>query len=162
MGKTPVQRLKKLNVQAYDLYKKHNIDLEKDLLEINVLPQHNNGGVHVNKWWESNIKHLFVIGECAGTHGVYRPGGAALNSGQVGGMRAAYFIKNNYLGNKNKNKKAVKNLIKEKVKNSEKFDDTETKKNLLELQNNNLKYLKSFLKEDYKHYYQFLNRMEAP
>jgi len=158
MGNTPVQRLKKLNVQAYDLYKKHNIDLKKDLLEINVLPQHNNGGVHVNKWWESNIKHLFVIGECAGTHGVYRPGGAALNSGQVGGFRAAYFIKNNYIGNKNI--KAVNNLIKEKIKNSEKLDDTETKKNLLELQNNNLKYLscvRNIL--EIKNYLQKLNKL---
>ena len=139
MGKTPVQRLKKLNIKAYDLYKKQNIDLEKDLLEINVLPQHNNGGVHVNKWWESNIKHLFVVGECAGTHGVYRPGGAALNSGQVGGMRAAYFIKNNYIGNKNK--KSVKNLIEEKVKTAEEFESSEVKEKLLKLQNNNLKYL---------------------
>jgi hypothetical protein len=33
-----------------------------------------------------------------GSHGVYRPGGAALNSGQVGAFRAAEFIANRYAG----------------------------------------------------------------
>jgi hypothetical protein len=40
-----------------------------------------------NHWWESvNLKHLFPVGEVNGSHGVYRPGGSALNSGQVGGL----------------------------------------------------------------------------
>jgi succinate dehydrogenase/fumarate reductase flavoprotein subunit len=43
-------------------------------------------------WWESNIKGFFPVGEVSGTHGVYRPGGSALNSGQCGGMRAAMAI----------------------------------------------------------------------
>ena len=45
-----------------------------------------------NIWWETRIKHLFAIGEVNGSHGVHRPGGAALNSGQVGGLRAAQRI----------------------------------------------------------------------
>jgi hypothetical protein len=49
-----------------------------------------------NIWWESNIKHLFPVGEVNGTHGVYRPGGSALNSGQVGGLRAALYIARRY------------------------------------------------------------------
>jgi succinate dehydrogenase/fumarate reductase flavoprotein subunit len=32
------------------------------------------------------------VGEAAGTHGVYRPGGSALNAGQTGSLRAARFI----------------------------------------------------------------------
>jgi hypothetical protein len=92
MAATPLERLLKLNPQAYELYKTHGIDLGKEYLEIDVLPQHHNGGVSVSIWWESSIKHLFVIGECAGTHGIHRPGGSALNSGQVGGLRAATFI----------------------------------------------------------------------
>ena len=47
-------------------------------------------------WWESNIKHLFPVGEVNGTHGVYRPGGSALNSGQVGSLRAAQYIAHRY------------------------------------------------------------------
>ena len=50
----------------------------------------------MNKWWESSIPHTFVIGEMAGTHGVKRPGGSALNAGQVGGLRAAEYIVNAY------------------------------------------------------------------
>ena len=140
IGDTPVQRLKKLNMPAYLLYKKNKIDLEKELLEIDVLPQHNNGGVRVNKWWESNLKHLFAIGECAGTHGVYRPGGSALNSGQVGGLRAAYFIKNKYIKEKNKifrNKEAINKIINKKVAAIEKNipNDVETKLQLMQEKN---------------------------
>lgn len=91
-GKTPIQRLRKLNSQAIDLYASHKIDITREPLEIGVCAQHNNGGLAVNLWWESNIRHLFPIGEAAGTHGVYRPGGSALNSGQAGGLRAAQYI----------------------------------------------------------------------
>ena len=96
---TPLERLLRLNPLSYDLYKSNGIDLAKEYLEIDVLPQHNNGGAEVNIWWETSVKHLFVVGECAGTHGVHRPGGSALNSGQVGGLRAASFIAGNYLKN---------------------------------------------------------------
>lgn len=39
--------------------------------------------------WQTSVAGLYAIGECAGTHGLARPGGAALNAGQVGGKRAA-------------------------------------------------------------------------
>ncbi|MDD3252943.1 MAG: FAD-binding protein [Lachnospiraceae bacterium] len=94
---TPYERLKKMNPNAIEVYAKHNIDLSKEYLEIQVCAQHNNGGISCNKWWESNIRHLFVVGEANGSHGVYRPGGTALNSGQVGGMRAAQFILHHYM-----------------------------------------------------------------
>ena len=94
---TPLQRLLRLNPLSYELYKSHGIDLARDYLEIDVVPQHHNGGAEVNIWWETSVKHLFAIGECAGTHGVHRPGGSALNSGQVGGVRAASFIAGCYL-----------------------------------------------------------------
>lgn len=93
---TPIERLFKMNRPAVDLYKSHNIDLTKEHLEIAVCVQHNNGGIKGNSWWESNLKHLFPVGEVNGTHGVYRPGGSALNSGQVGSMRAALFISKRY------------------------------------------------------------------
>jgi len=92
----PIERLKKMNQPAIDLYKSNGIDLSKDYLEIAVCAQHNNGGIQGNIWWESNIKHLFPVGEVNGTHGVYRPGGSALNSGQVGSLRAALFISKRY------------------------------------------------------------------
>ncbi|MCL2026630.1 MAG: FAD-binding protein [Leptospirales bacterium] len=92
IGCTPVDRLKKLNLDAYELYRSQNIDLENEYLEIDILPQHHNGGAEINIWWETSVLHLFAIGECAGSHGVHRPGGAALNSGQTGGLRAASYI----------------------------------------------------------------------
>jgi hypothetical protein len=42
------------------------------------------------------LKHLFPLGEVNGSHGVYRPGGSALNSGQVAAFRAAEFIAAKY------------------------------------------------------------------
>lgn len=93
---TPFVRLKQMNFLAVDLYRQHGIDLSKEPLEIAVCAQHNNGGLVGNIWWESNIKHLFPIGEVNGSHGVHRPGGSALNSGQVGGLRAAEFISQKY------------------------------------------------------------------
>ena len=93
---TPIERLKKMNQPAIDLYKDNGIDLSKEYLEIAVCAQHNNGGIKGNIWWESNIMHLFPVGEVNGTHGIYRPGGSALNSGQVGSRRAALFISKRY------------------------------------------------------------------
>lgn len=91
-----MERLKQMNPLAYQLYRDHKIDLEEELLEIAVCAQHNNGGLMGNIWWESNLKHLFPVGEVNGTFGVYRPGGTALNSTQVGSTRAAQFIAENY------------------------------------------------------------------
>ncbi|MDP8207075.1 MAG: FAD-binding protein [Candidatus Electryonea clarkiae] len=93
---SPIERLQKLNQPSINLFMQHGIDLRKEFLEIAVCAQHNNGGLKGNIWWESNIKHLFPIGEVNGSHGVYRPGGASLNAGQVGGIRSAMFISRNY------------------------------------------------------------------
>ena len=93
---TPIERLLTMNPLAIEIYKENGIDLHSEPLEIAVCAQHNNGGFAVNKWWESNIPGTFVIGEMAGTHGVKRPGGSALNAGQVGGLRAAEYIVNVY------------------------------------------------------------------
>ena len=95
----PIERLAHLNQPAIDLYKNNGIDLTCEMLEIAVCTQHNNGGLAVNCWWETNVPHLFAVGEAAGTHGVYRPGGSALNSGQVGSTRAAMFIARRYAEN---------------------------------------------------------------
>ena len=96
LQKTPIERLAHMNPPAIDIYKENGIDLYSEPLEIAVCAQHNNGGFAVNKWWQSNIPQTFVIGEMAGTHGVKRPGGSALNAGQTGGLRAAEYIANAY------------------------------------------------------------------
>ncbi|MFW6269080.1 MAG: FAD-binding protein [Bacillota bacterium] len=121
---TPISRLKKMNQPAVDLYKENGIDLNKEYLEIAVCAQHNNGGLSGNMWWESNINHLFPVGEVNGSHGVHRPGGSALNSGQVGSTRAAQYIAANYKNNPEKasnflNK--VKKQVLKKINLGEKF-----------------------------------------
>ena len=93
----PVDRLIHMNSPAYALFKDHGIDLRNDYLEVVVCAQHNNGGLYGNIWWESNLKHFFPVGEVNGNHGVYRPGGSALNSGQVGSTRAGQFIAKRYV-----------------------------------------------------------------
>ena len=85
-----------MNPLAIDIYTEHGIDIRTEPLEIDVCAQHHNGGFVVDKWWQSSIPHTFVIGEMAGTHGVKRPGGSALNAGQAGGLRAAEYIANVY------------------------------------------------------------------
>ena len=91
-GQTPYERLCQLNVPAVEFYKEHGVDLEKEMLEIAVCAQHNNGGLLTDAWWQTNIEGFFCAGEAAATHGIYRPGGSALNSGQVGSTRAAQYI----------------------------------------------------------------------
>jgi len=96
LQKTPIERLAHMNTPAIEIYKENGIDLYSEPLEIAVCAQHNNGGFAVDKWWQSNIPQTFIIGEMAGTHGVKRPGGSALNAGQTGGLRAAEYIVNVY------------------------------------------------------------------
>ena len=95
----PIDRLKVMNAPAYEFYKERGTDLAKEMLEISLCAQHNNGGLAVDLWYQTNVSGLFAVGEVAGSHGVYRPGGSALNAGQVGSARAAsYIMKNRHDG----------------------------------------------------------------
>ena len=89
---TPIERLAKMNPKAIALYRNNGIDLYREPLRVAVCAQHCNGGIAVDANWESSVKGLYVAGEAAGTFGVYRPGGSALNAAQVGSMRAAEHI----------------------------------------------------------------------
>lgn len=94
----PAARLASLNPEACGLFLSRGTDLFSSPLEIGICVQHNNGGLKGNIWWESDLRHLFPVGEVNGSHGVHRPGGSALNSGQAGSRRAAEFIAGNYSG----------------------------------------------------------------
>lgn len=89
---TPIERLLHINEPAYLFYLEHGVDLKKEKLEIAVCVQHNNGGLSVDCHWQTNVDGLFAVGEVCGSHGVTRPGGTALNAGQVGAVRAAEYI----------------------------------------------------------------------
>ncbi len=89
---TPIERLNHMNPLAVDFYASKGVDLTKERLEIALSAQHSNGGVAVDANWQSSLTGLFAVGEVAGTHGIYRPGGSALNAGQVGSLAAAEYI----------------------------------------------------------------------
>lgn len=91
-GNTPFERLKRLNPQAVEFFKSGGVDLANEPLEIAVCAQHINGGADVDINWQTSVKSLFAVGETAGTFGIYRPGGSALNSTQVGALRVAEYI----------------------------------------------------------------------
>ncbi|MSU90366.1 FAD-binding protein [Rhodobacteraceae bacterium 2CG4] len=89
---TPIARLRHMNPLAIELYRRYKIDIATAPLEFAVNNQHMNGGVAVDVWGRSNVGGIYAVGEAAGTHGVTRPGGSALNAGQVFGTRAAEHI----------------------------------------------------------------------
>ena len=93
---TPYKRLLALNQPAVEFYRERGVDLSSQRLEIAVCAQHNNGGLAVDAWWQTDVKGLFAVGEAAGTHGITRPGGSALNAGQVGSTRAAEYVGREY------------------------------------------------------------------
>ncbi|MBP5269575.1 MAG: FAD-binding protein [Clostridia bacterium] len=86
---TPAERLYALNRPAYEFYLSHGIDLFKTPLRIAECVQHNNGGLAADADWQTRVRGLYAVGEVCGTHGIVRPGGSALNAGQVGAIRAA-------------------------------------------------------------------------
>lgn len=89
---TPIERLLSMNAPAVELYRSKGVDLLTQRLPIALCAQHNNGGISVDLWWQTTVPGLFAAGECAGTHGISRPGGSALNAGQVGALRAAQYL----------------------------------------------------------------------
>ncbi|WBL32869.1 FAD-binding protein [Sinirhodobacter sp. HNIBRBA609] len=88
----PIDRLRHMNPLAIELYRRYKIDIAAEPLEFAVNNQHMNGGIAVDIWGRTNIHGIYAIGEAAGTHGITRPGGAALNAGQVFGTRVAEHI----------------------------------------------------------------------
>ncbi len=88
----PIDRLRHMNPLAIELYRRYKIDIAAEPLEFAVNNQHMNGGIMVDVWGMTNLPGCYAVGEAAGTHGVTRPGGSALNAGQVFGTRAAEHI----------------------------------------------------------------------
>ncbi|MDG1242405.1 MAG: FAD-binding protein [Opitutae bacterium] len=89
----PIDRLRRMNPLAIELYRMHGSDLAAEPLEFAMNNQHMNGGILIDDWGRTSLAGCYAIGEAAGSHGVTRPGGAALNSGQVFGKRVALAIK---------------------------------------------------------------------
>jgi succinate dehydrogenase / fumarate reductase, flavoprotein subunit len=94
----PIDRLKRMNPLAIELYRMHGTDLCCESLEFAMNNQHMNGGILIDNWGRTSLQGCYAVGEVAGSHGVTRPGGAALNAGQVFGKRVAVAIKRSRSG----------------------------------------------------------------
>lgn len=81
-----------MNPLAIRLYQMHGHDLTASPLKFTLNNQHLNGGIEVDIWARTSLTGCYAAGENAGTHGVTRPGGAALNAGQVFARRCALHI----------------------------------------------------------------------
>jgi len=90
---TPIERLERMNPLAIELYARNRRDLRTRPLRFNVNNQHMNGGVAIDTWGHASLPGCYAIGEAAGSHGVTRPGGAALNAGQVFAIRCAAHVR---------------------------------------------------------------------
>lgn len=88
----PIDRLKHMNPLAIELYARYKIDITKTPLEFAVNNQHMNGGIAVDNWGRTSVDGIYAVGEASGTHGVTRPGGSALNAGQVFGTRVGEHV----------------------------------------------------------------------
>ena len=88
----PIDRLRKMNPLSIELYKRYKYDITRSPLEFAINNQHMNGGLAVDTWGQTSLEGCYAAGEAAGTHGVTRPGGAALNAGQVFGTRCGEHI----------------------------------------------------------------------
>ncbi|EQA2014696.1 FAD-binding protein [Escherichia coli] len=92
LAPSPIERLQRMNPLSISLYKMLGYDLTTQPLQFAMNNQHMNGGIEVDIWGQTSLSGCFAVGEVAGTHGVTRPGGAALNAGQVFAVRLARFI----------------------------------------------------------------------
>lgn len=92
LASLPIERLQRMNPLSIALYKMHGHDLAQEPLQFAMNNQHMNGGIEVDIRGQTSLPGCFAVGEVAGTHGVTRPGGAALNAGQVFAVRLARYI----------------------------------------------------------------------
>lgn len=91
---SPFDRLRHLAPEAIDALMDAKTDL-REPQEVILCAEDTFGGLSVNLWWETTVPHLFAVGDVACTHG-NPPDGAQLNAGQVGGLRAAQHIAEQY------------------------------------------------------------------
>ncbi|HKK19323.1 MAG TPA: FAD-binding protein [Opitutales bacterium] len=123
----PIDRLRRMNPLAIELYKMHGTDVGKEPLEFAMNNQHMNGGILIDDWGQTSLAGCYAIGEAAGSHGVTRPGGAALNSGQVFGKRVAVAIKRarQQKDDSEANAEDFKNAIREALAEAESYTKEE-------------------------------------
>ena len=87
----PADRIPKRFPTIYETCLTHGVDVSKELIPVVPAVHYFCGGVWVDMWGRSSIRHLYAAGEvsCTGVHGANRLGSASLLEGVVWGSRAA-------------------------------------------------------------------------
>jgi L-aspartate oxidase len=75
----------------YETCLNHGVDITQQLIPVVPAVHYFCGGVWVDEWGRSSIRHLYAAGEvsCTGVHGANRLGSASLLEGVVWGSRSA-------------------------------------------------------------------------
>lgn len=90
--KKPYERLLDLSSEAYQLLLEKGIDPAKSAVEVSVQVRGYLGGLKTDAHFESNIKHLFPIGEAAACLGIYAPEGTSISAAMTSSSAASQYI----------------------------------------------------------------------
>jgi L-aspartate oxidase len=90
----PEARIRAHFPHIYEACLQYGIDATKDLVPVAPGAHYSCGGVWVDEWGATTIKHLYAVGEvaCTGLHGANRLASTSLLEGLVWGQRAAQHI----------------------------------------------------------------------
>lgn len=109
----PYQRLRKLSEAVWKMLLKAGIDLSRTAVEVAPEIRSYHGGLWADEHFESNITHLYPVGEAASRLGVYGPDGASLSATQTSASAAALAIVSDRRGDELLDMETFASLVKE-------------------------------------------------